>query len=332
MADYYELLGIAKDADEKAIKGAFRKLSLKYHPDRNPDDKSAEAKFKEINEAYQTLSDPAKRQQYDFGGVSNGAYNSPIEDILRNMGFGMNFDIGQNPFSGSNRSNRSNSQQKMQITQQVNISLKDAVFGCELDIKVPSYINCVDCKGSGGEKKACHKCGGAGQTSRFLGAMQYISKCVTCNGLGHVLISTCHSCNQDGFKKTTRSLKMKIPAGIQSQTALHINGDINERCDVFVIVNVIKHTTINRNGATLFSTEQISCLDAMVGGKINVETIDGVVELFVPPGTQQGSQLVIENRGGVLTNGRANHIVNAHISIPVLTEEQIKIIQSIKNP
>ncbi len=327
MVNHYDLLGVDKTATENEIKTAYRKLSLKYHPDRNPNDKIAEDKFKEINEAYQVLSDPEKRQMYDLGGAAYGQHNSPIDEILRNMGFNINIDFANgNPFG------KNTSPKKMQINHQITISLKDAIFGCEVNTSVPSYIDCSECKGDGGNKAQCHKCSGAGHAVQFLGAMQYKSLCVTCNGKGYVLTTSCRSCNQEGIKKTTKNIKLKIPAGIQSQTMLHIASSPNDRCDIFVGVNVMKHASISRNGATLFSTESISCLDAMIGGNIKVETIDGKVDLSIPPGTQQGQQLVIDGHGGILTTGRASHIVNVHIDIPKnLTEEHIKIIQTIKD-
>lgn len=327
MKNYYDLLGVQRDATEQEIKQAFRKLSLKYHPDRNPDDKIAEEKFKEINEAYQTLGDAGKRQQYDMGGTGFPGFNpgpGDINDILKSMGFNINIDFGGvRSRTGTDR---------IQFKHQVAISLHNAVFGCEVELDVPSYINCKDCNGNGGNKTKCHKCDGAGKTITYLGPMQYPAVCVTCNGKGHVLTSTCAGCNQEGFKRKTRRVKVVIPAGIQNNAALRLTPEQDDRCDVFVIVGVIPHHKINRNGATLFSTERISCLDALVGGKKTVETIDGNVELTIPEGTQHGQQLVIEGHGGVLTSGRANHIVNVHLEVPTdLSPEQIKAIKAIKD-
>lgn len=331
MKNYYELLGVTKDASEQDIKTAFRKLSLKYHPDRNPDDKIAEEKFKEINEAYQTLGNPEKRQEYDLGGSRSAGFpgfsgTDHINDILRSMGF--NIEFGNNPFA----QNKDRSAQRMQVKQQVNISLKDAVFGCEIELDVPSYINCKDCDGIGGTKNQCHKCNGAGQTATFLGTVQYLSTCVTCNGKGYVLTTTCHTCNQEGFKKKTKHLKLKIPAGIQNNTTLRINPESDERADIFIVVSIMAHPKISRNGATLFSTEIVSCLDAIVGAKKMVETIDGYAELTIPPGTQHGQHLTIDGKGGILTNGRANHVVSVYIEIPKnLSPEQIKKIKDIRD-
>lgn len=322
--DYYEVLGVVKDATEQDIKQAFRKLSLKYHPDRNPDDKIAEEKFKEINEAYQTLGDADKRHMYDMGGqgMPGFGHTGDINDILKSMGFNINIDFGT----------RNHGQQRFQVKQQINIQLKDAVFGCDVEIDVPSYVNCKDCSGIGGTKKECHKCNGAGQTVTFLGPMQYPATCVTCNGKGFVLVTTCPACNQEGFKKQTRHLKIKVPAGIGHGAALRMPAEPNERCDIYVVVGVVPHSKIQRNGATLFSTERISVLDALVGGKKIVETIDGNVELIVPAGAQHGQQLIIEGKGGMLTNGRANHIVNVFLEVPTnLTPDQTKKIKDIRD-
>lgn len=327
MKNYYDILGVAEGASEKEIKSAYRKLSLKYHPDRNPNDKVAEEKFKEINEAYQTLSDPEKRNIYDMGGINpdgNFSPNDAINEILRNIGININF--GGNPFG------RRQSTGRILIQQQVNITLKDAVFGCDIELDVPSYMNCAECNGIGGTKATCHKCSGAGQNVTFLGTMQFPALCVTCNGKGYVLTSTCQKCNQEGFKKGIRKIKIKIPAGIQSGAIMRVNPQPNDKCDVHIIVGVINHPKISRNGATLFSVESVSCLDAITGGVIKVETIDGLtMDLQIPAGTQHGQQLVIEGKGGVLSNGRANHIVNVNIEIPTnLTPEQIQKIKEIK--
>ncbi len=326
MASYYELLGVDKTANDKELKSAYRKLSMKYHPDRNPDDKIAEEKFKEISEAYHILIDASKRQAYDMGVSPGTIYNNPIDEILKNMGFNIHMDFN------NIHSQPGSVKQKMQITQQLNITLQEAVFGCEKEITVPAYMSCVECNGIGGDKVVCQKCSGAGHTTRFLGAMQYRSTCITCNGKGHTLSTACRACNQEGIKKQMRSVKMKIPGGVQSQVALHIASEPEDKCEVFVVINVIKHPTINRNGATLFSTEKISCIDAMFGGQIKISTIDGEAALIIPPGTQQGQQLVIEGRGGILTSGRANHIVNVHIDIPTdLTPAQFAKLLEVKN-
>lgn len=329
MKNYYDLLGIQKEATEQEIKQAFRKLSLKYHPDRNPDDKVAEEKFKDINEAYQTLGDANKRQQYDMGasgfpaGFTGGqGFPGDLNDILRNMGFNINIDFGQRT---------RNEAEKFQFKQQVNIQLRDAVFGCEIELDVPSYLNCKDCAGVGGNKAKCHKCDGAGHTITYLGPKQYPATCVTCNGKGHVLTTTCSTCNQEGYKRSTRHVKLKIPAGIQNGSALRLT-EPDDRSETIIIVGVVPHPKINRNGATLFSTERVSCLDALVGGKKTVETIDGMAELIIPAGTQHGQHLVVEGQGGILTTGRANHVVSVYIDVPTdLSPEQIKKIKSIRD-
>jgi molecular chaperone DnaJ len=325
MKNYYEILGLDQEADEKAIKKAFRALSIKYHPDKNPGDKASEETFKEISEAYNTLSDAQKRQAYDMSNTqiyNNANPQDQINEILRQMGININF---------GGRANKQG-QQRFQVHHQVSISLYEAVFGCEKNIKVPSYINCQGCNGAGGKREKCHKCNGAGYTEMFLGAAKIPSSCVTCNGSGSIITATCSSCNQEGYKKSTKQVKVKIPAGIQQQTAMHVPPDINDKCEIYIIINVEKHSKINRNGATLFSTEIISCLDALVGGKKKIETIDGHYDLIIPPGTQQGAQLTIEGCGGILSSGRAHHIVNIHIDIPTnLSAEQIKQIEEIRN-
>ena len=326
MKDFYDILGVSEDADAQEIKKAYRKLSLKYHPDHNKE-ADAEVKMKDINEAYATLSDPDKRQIYDLGGDGAFDANQQVSDILRNMGFNINIDFG----TGTATHVR-NSANKIQIRHQVNISLHDAVFGCDIDTDIPFYIACGECNGTGGTRAQCHKCKGAGHTVTFLGAMQFPALCVTCNGKGYVLTTTCNGCNQEGVKKQVRRVKVKFSPGTQHQSAIHISPESGDKCDVFVVANVMRHPTISRNGATLFSTEPISCLDAMAGGVKKVEVIDGMCDLVIPPGTQQGQQLTIEGRGGILTNGRANHIVSVSIYVPKdLTPEQVEKIRAIRD-
>ena len=325
MSNHYQTLGIEETATDDEIKRAYKKLAMQHHPDRNADDKDAETKMKEINEAYQVLGDSEKRRMYDMGADNDSGFgfgNDNLNDILKSMGFNINFGFG-----GSR-----SAEQRMQVKHQVTIPLKDAVFGCTTDLNIPVYVNCVSCKGIGGDKATCHKCNGAGQTVTFLGTIKYPAQCVTCNGAGYVLTSTCSTCNRQGYTRKSRHIKLKIPAGIQNGAALRINPEKDDRCEVFILVAVMPHPKINRNGATLFSTETISCLDAMIGGAKQVETIDGYVVLQIPAGTQQGQQLVIEGHGGVLTNGRANHLVNVHIDVPTnLTAEQTKKIKDVRD-
>lgn len=322
MKDYYEILGVKEDATAQEIKTAYRQLSRQYHPDLNKEP-DAEKRMQEINEAYQTLSDTGKRQAYDMGDV-----NQNINDIFQNMGFNINIDFGNvvnNPFVHTAQSD------KTRMRHAVNISFKDAIFGCEVDAVVPSYIICADCSGVGGNKATCHKCKGAGQNITMLGTMQFPALCIVCNGKGYVLTSACRNCNQEGVKKKTRHIKVKIPAGTQHHTMLRIESAADDKCEVFIVVNVMPHPKISRNGATLFSTEVVSCLDAMIGGSKMVDTIDGMCELIIPAGTQHGQQLVIEGRGGILSNGRANHLVNVHIEIPKdLTPKQVAKLKEIK--
>lgn len=324
--DYYEILGVNKDANEQEIKKAFKDLAFKFHPDRNKDDKVAEEKFKNINEAFQVLGDKDRRQKYDLGGAEQVIFsNNPMADILKSMGFNINIDFGNSSVNNHNRGNG-----KITTKQTLNISLYDAVFGCEIDINVPSYINCKDCSGFGGDKENCKACSGSGITTTHLGTMKIPSSCITCNGGGYTLTSTCHTCNREGFKKGSRKLRLKVPAGVKHQSALHINSDENDKSDVYVIINVMRHNKIAREGAILYSIENVSCLDAIVGGTKKVEVIDGYCDLVIPPGTQNGQQLIIEGRGGVLTNGRANHIVNVNIEVPTnLNDEQMNKIREI---
>lgn len=317
--DYYKILEVEKTATDEEIKKAYKRLARKYHPDHNKDPE-AEDKFKTINEANQILGNQEKRKAYDtLYSQPQFNQNDMINDILRsmNMGFGQH-----NPYSQQH-------QGKIQFRHPVSVSFNDAVFGCEINIDVPSYINCDGCNGKGGDTIVCKACNGAGKNSTFIGASRFESTCITCNASGHTLSSTCQKCNRNGYTKKMRHLKLKIPQGIQNQSILHIGSDINDRADVFIVVNVQKHPKIERNGNTLYSTEVISCIDALIGVKKIVEIIDGKEEIEIPAGTQYGAQIIIEKKGIPTQNGRNNHIVNIQIDIPKLTQQQIEKVKQI---
>lgn len=309
MKDYYKILGVKEDAAESDIKKAYRELALVNHPDRNKDDKVAENKMKEINEAYQTLGDPEKRRVYDVG--SNNPNIDPreqINDILRGMGFNINIDFTQsNPLR----------QQKMQFKHQISINLHDAIFGCEVDVDIPSYMNCDACGGNGGQKITCKSCSGAGQTFTFLGTLQYPVSCVACGAKGFTLASTCQKCNQEGYKRGTKHVKIKVPAGVKNHSIMRLKSDPNDRCEVLIVVNVLRHDTITRqNNDVLSSIEKISCFDAILGCVKTIELIDGKYELTIPQGVQYGQQISIQDRGALLNNKRVEHVVVIEISTP----------------
>lgn len=313
MKDYYTVLGVESDASEADIKKAYRTLSFKYHPDKNPDDKIAEDKFKEINEAYQTLGDPQKRQQYDLGDPGDAPeFGMNINDMLRNFGI----DLNTGGFGGFGR-NQAGPGKQYKYNIPLNVSFKDAVFGTEQEVIIPSHKKCDDCTGQGGTTAKCGTCNGTGQTMRMLGTMQIVSTCHKCSGKGIVLTTTCGKCKGIGSIKENKKITVKIPAGIQNGSMMHFGSDPNELADIYLSISAAAHPRITRSGVILQSTEKISCLDAVVGGTIKIELIDGEIDLHIPAGVQHGQQLRVKGHGGKLPDGtRADHMVTLNLVVP----------------
>ncbi len=319
--DYYEILGVSKDTSKDEIKKAYRKLAVANHPDRNPDNKEAETRFKEATEAYEVLSDEKKRQAYDqygFAGVEgmNGGqhdYSSvfrDFSDIFGNDagGFSSIFDSffggggsrssggARGPFRGSS------------LQYNVEIEFKEAVFGTKVDVSYTRSVACDTCGGTGASagsgRKACTSCGGSGQVRRSSGFFSIASTCPTCGGEGSMVEHPCESCRGHGVLKKRQKLKVKIPAGIESGKRISIPGqgeagpNGGPPGDLLVYVTVRPHSYFERNGNDLYCMIPISITLAALGGEISVETIDGDrVKVKVPSGVQNGKMLRLKGRG-----------------------------------
>ena len=319
--DYYEVLGVDKNADEAALKKAYRVLAKKYHPDANPGDKEAEAKFKEASEAYAVLSDPEKRRQYDqFGhaafdgsqGFSGADFsNFDFGDIFGDFGdiFGGMFSGG----GGFTRGTASNNgpMKGANVRTQLRISFDEMVKGCEKKITLNLKEECATCHGSGAKpgtsKETCTKCRGTGQVAytqqSLFGMIRNVQPCPDCNGTGQIIREKCPDCRGTGYitKKTT--LEVTIPAGIETGQAVRISGKgepgVNggPRGDLLVEVFVAESNHFERDGMDVYTEEKISFPTAVLGGPIRVETVDGTIEYDVKPGTQTGLKVRLRGKG-----------------------------------
>lgn len=357
MADYYKILGVEKGASDDEIKKAYRKLAHKYHPDKSGGDAE---KFKEINSAYQVLSDKSKRAQYDQFGAGfeqrGGGFGSGGFSGFNGQGFGgQGFDFGEgfedifsNIFGGGGGGGRSRDMRKAgnDIQVDVEINFEEMVHGAHRDIELYQKILCDVCKGSGGEPGAkedtCPTCKGSGQVhktvSSFFGSFSQAYVCPTCQGAGKTFSQKCHKCHGEGRVKESRKVPVDIPAGISNEQTVSMQGqgEAGERGaqsgDLYITVHVINHPKFTREGNNLLSTEHISFSQASLGDKINVATIDETVKMKVPAGTQSGELFRIKGHG-VSNLGRSNrgdHLVKIIVDVPKnISRDQRKIIESL---
>ena len=316
--DYYEVLGVPKDADDAALKKAYRVLAKKYHPDANPGDKEAEAKFKEASEAYSVLSDPEKRRQYDqfghaaFDGGAGGAGGFGGFDFSgADMGdiFG---DIFGDFFGGGRSRGRSNGPMRgANLRTGVRITFEEAVFGCQKEIELNLKDECPKCHGTGAKPGTspvtCPKCNGKGKIvytqQSFFGQVQNVQTCPDCQGSGKIIKEKCPDCYGSGYISSRKKIQVTIPAGIDNGQSIRIAGKgepgINggDRGDLLVEVTVSKHPIFKRQETTIFSTVPISFVTAALGGPIRIKTVDGEVEYEVKPGTQTDTKVRLRGKG-----------------------------------
>lgn len=314
--DYYEVLGVSKDADDKEIKKAFRKKAMEFHPDRNPDDKVAEDKFKEVNEAYEHISDPQKRAAYDKFGHAAFEQGGPGAGGFGGGGFGGFEDIFEGIFGGgfgggSTRQRRNGPQKGEDIRYRMNIAFEEAAFGVEKDINITREEDCTECNGTGAKKgtyaKTCPTCHGSGQTQKQVrtpfGTMMSSATCGTCNGTGEVIDEKCSKCK--GRKTETVKFKksVKIPAGIDDGSTLRIAGEGQPgkkggpRGDVYLTINVLPHKLFEREGNNVWLEIPISFTQATLGAEIEVPTLDGKVKYKITEGTQTGTIFRMKGKG-----------------------------------
>ncbi len=307
--DYYEVLGVSQSASDKEVKKAYKKLAMKYHPDRTAGDKSKEETFKEVKEAYEVLNDDQKRAAYDqyghaafeqgghggFGGGGGGGFGQDFGDIFGDI------------FGGGGGRGRQRQQRGSDLRYNVDLSLEDAVKGKSLEIKVPTYVNCEPCDGSGAKPgtsaKTCSTCHGHGQVQMRQGLFAVQQTCPTCGGSGKVITDKCSSCYGEGRVKKTKTLSVKIPAGVDTGDRIRLSGEGEAgengapAGDLYVQVNVREHDIFVRDENHLYCEVPISFIAAALGGEIEVPTLGGKVKLKVPKETQTGKMFRLRGKG-----------------------------------
>ncbi|MDD4331340.1 MAG: molecular chaperone DnaJ, partial [Methanosarcinaceae archaeon] len=336
--DYYDILGVSKDASAEEIKKKYRKLALKYHPDRNHDPE-AEDKFKEISEAYAILSDSEKRAQYDrFGHAGiDGQYSA--EDIFRGADFGGFGDIFDMFFGGGGRRGPRGPRQGADLQYELIVNFEEAVFGVQKDINIPRTENCASCNGSGAKAgtspKRCPKCGGTGQvrTTRTTFGMQFVSTtpCSSCHGRGQIIESPCPTCRGSGRVRNTRKISVDVPAGTDSGMTLRLSGEGEAGepgappGDLYVRLHVREHKQFKRVDFDIISELPISFPQAALGADVMVETLYGRVKMNIPAGTQTHSVFRLKGKGVQRLHGygKGDQLVRVILKTPPkLTKEQ----------
>ena len=338
--DYYEILGVSRDADDATLKKAYRALAKKYHPDMNPGDAEAEKKFKEASEAYAVLSDADKRRQYDqfghaafeqggggaggFGGFDfNGA---DMGDI-----FG---DIFGDLFGGGGRRRANNGPMKgANLRARVNITFEEAVFGCDKELEIVLKDECTTCHGTGAkpgtQPTTCPKCNGEGQIvytqQSMFGTVQNVQTCPDCHGTGKIIRDKCPDCHGTGYVSNRKTIEVTVPAGIDNGQSIRIRGkgepgtNGGPRGDLLVEVIVERHPKFQRQYTTIYSTEPISFTQAALGGKIQIPTVDGPYEYTIKPGTQTDTRIRLKGKGVPMVrnkNVRGDHYVTLVVQVP----------------
>ncbi|MCK5462551.1 MAG: molecular chaperone DnaJ [Bacteroidales bacterium] len=351
--DFYEILDVSKNATKEDIKKAYRKQALKYHPDKNPGDTSAEERFKEAAEAYEVLSNDDKRARYDrfghagLGGAAGGGFGGQgmtIEDIFSSFGdiFGDAFG-GFGGFGGSRRSSRT-IRKGSNLRVKVILDLQEIAKGAEKKIKVNKYVSCSACDGSGAEGgssySTCSTCNGNGQVTRvsntFLGQMQTVTSCPTCGGEGKIITNKCKQCYGEGIVKEEEVIPISIPAGVAEGMQMTVSGKGNAarrggiNGDLLVMIQEEHHPELIRDGNDLLYNLHISIPQASLGAAVEIPTVENKVKIKIEPGTQPGKILRLRNKGIPDVNGynRGDLLVSINVWIPKnLTKEEQKLIE-----
>ena len=354
--DYYEVLGVGKTASADEIKKAFRQAAVKHHPDKEGGD---ESRFKEINEAYEVLKDPSKRQRYDqfghagVGGASGGS--NPFEVFGGGQGQNINFDFGDlglgdifGSFFGGNAGGGGRQRQARgrDVEVGVEISFEQAVFGTEVDLNLTMEDTCEHCKGKtvepGHDMKTCDTCGGSGQvmnvTRTIFGNIQQASICPTCTGRGRVPEKKCTVCHGKGTQRKSQDIGLKIPAGVDDGATIRLreHGEAvanGPKGDLYVNIRVKPHKKFTREGDLILSEETVPMADAALGTTIEVETVDGPVKMKVPAGTQSGADFKLSGHGvpHLKRETRGAHIVTVHVETPTkLSKRQQELLKEFR--
>ena len=343
--DYYEVLGINRDATDEVIKKAYRKLAMKFHPDRNPDSKDAEDKFKEAKEAYEVLCDPDKRRTYDTyghagldprGGMGGGEQGFG--------GFSDTFgDIFGEIFGGGRGGGRSNVFRGADLRYNLEISLEQAARGTETKIRIPTLEECATCKGSGAKPgtsaKTCQSCHGSGQVRVAMGPFSMAQSCPTCHGTGKVIPDPCTACSGSGRVKKHKTLSVKIPAGVDDGDRIRLSGEGEAGVnggppgDLYVVIHMQAHSVFQREGNDLHCEMPVSFTIAALGGDILIPTLDGEARIKIPAETQTGQVFRLRSKGikGVRSNSHGDLLCHVVIETPVrLTDRQKELLREME--
>jgi molecular chaperone DnaJ len=341
--DYYEVLGVSRDADEAALKSAYRKLAHQYHPDKNSGDKAAEEKFKELTEAYAVLSDGEKRARYDRFG--HGAGGVPFEDAF---GFGgassindIFGDIFGEMFGGSRRGGRGARARGSDLRYDLQISFEEAAFGTVARLKIPRPKRCDACQGSGAKPgtspRTCPTCGGSGEIRLTQGFFSIARTCHHCNGSGRVIADKCASCGGAGSKREEAAVEVKIPAGVDTGTRMKLTGEGEPAPtpggapgDLFVVLTVRDHPIFRREDTEVLCDLPITFPQAALGTTLDVPTLDGTAKLKIPAGTQSGKVFRIKGKGipSLQGGGRGDQHVRVYVEVPTqLSKEQRELLE-----
>lgn len=339
--DYYEVLGIDRSADEDAVKKAFRKLALKYHPDRNPGDQQAEAKFREASEAYKVLSDATQRAKYDRFG--HAAFDSAaagfdfsasgFEDIFSDI-FGEFFGAAGGRRSAGGR------RRGEDLSYSLEVDFEEAAFGCDKTISIPRSVQCDDCHGTGGRggkaPTKCPACRGAGQVRFQQGFFSIAKTCGQCNGRGQIVKDPCATCSGAGRVRRQHSLQVKVPAGVDSGTRLKLRGEGEVAAggtgDLYVVVAVRDHAVFHREGNDILCEVMVGFAQVALGAEIEVPTLEGSVRLKIPSGTQSGSVFRLRGRGvpDLHGYGRGDQRIRVMVDTPKkLTPRQRELLEEL---
>lgn len=347
--DYYEVLGVSKNASDDEIKKAYRQTAKKYHPDMNPGDKEAEAKFKEASEAYAILSDAEKRRQYDQfghaafeqgGGGAGGGFDFSGMDMGDIFG-----DIFGNIFGGGSRRSNNGPQKGANVRTGIRVSFEEAVFGTEKELELNLKEKCGTCGGSGAKPgtstETCNKCGGKGQVvftqQSLFGAVRNVQTCPDCRGTGKIIKEKCQDCYGSGYVTKRKKIQVTVPAGIDNGQSIRLRGKgepgINggEQGDLLVEVVISAHPIFQRDGYDIYSTAPMSFTQAALGGDVRISTVDGDILYTVKPGTPTDTKIRLRGKGVPSLrdrNSRGDHYVTLVVQVPTkLTAEQKELLQ-----
>ncbi|MEI8292583.1 MAG: molecular chaperone DnaJ [bacterium] len=334
--DYYEILGVDRNVGEEELKRTYRKLAVKYHPDKNPGDHEAEEKFKELGEAYEALSDPNKRAAYDRYGhaafqngmAGGGGFHDPF-DLFKEVFSGGGGGVFEQFFGAGGGMDSSGRQRGSDLRYDMQITLEEAAKGSEKEIEIRKLDVCEPCTGSGAQKGSkavtCPTCRGRGQVVASRGFFQVAQTCPACHGSGRIIEKPCHSCQGEGRVEKTSRVKIKIPAGIDSDSRLRSTGGGEAGLrggaagDLYVVIHIKEHEVFTRNGMDLACEVPIPFTTAALGGEIRVPTLEGAVNLKIPAGTQSGSTFRIRGLGMPALQGVAKGDILTYVQVEVPT-------------